>query len=97
MTVTVIWHSLFKPETQHEGLALTRQLWEDMRSFEGYVAHEILIDQDNPCLVIQIGRWKKREDAESVREKYKDSPVIARLLPLLAKPRERWVTASEKR
>ncbi len=95
MTVTVIWHSLIKPEHQSEGLRLTRQIWEDMRSFSGYAGHEILVNVDDPCHIIQIGRWQTREDADSVRDKYKDSPVIAALTPILQKPRDRWITKTD--
>jgi len=89
---TVVWHSLFKEDAQQEGLVLTRQIWQDMRTFDGYIGHEIYIDQENPCYIIQVGHWQTRADADNVREKYKDSPVIAKLTPLLAKPRERFIT-----
>ena len=46
--VTVVWDTWLKPDTEEEGLSLTRQVWSDMRSFDGYVSHQIFIDQDAP-------------------------------------------------
>ncbi len=46
MAVTIVWDTWLKPGTETEGLRLTRQVWSDMRSFEGYLSHRILIDQD---------------------------------------------------
>jgi hypothetical protein len=96
MTVTVIWDHWFKAGAEAEGLRLTRQVWRDMRSFEGYVSHQILVDEDAAGHVIALGRWKSREYAEQVKEKYKGSPVIAQLAPLLVRPRERWVMREEE-
>ena len=46
MTATVIWDTRLKPGAEAEGLRLTRRIWSDMRAFEGYLSHEIFIDQD---------------------------------------------------
>ena len=54
-------------------------------------SHQLLVDQDAPGHLIVIARWRNREDADGVREKYKTSEVIQQLTPLLARPRERWV------
>jgi len=95
LTVIVIWDTLLKPGAEAEGLRLTRQVWSDMRAFEGYLSHEIFIDQDAPGHILVLGRWRSREDADRVRERYKDSETIRQLTPLLARPRERWVTAQD--
>jgi quinol monooxygenase YgiN len=89
--VTVIWDTWLKAGSEEEGLRLTRKVWADMRSFEGYVSHQIFIDQDAPGHIIVLGKWRSRADADGVREKYKDSETIRRLIPLLARPRDRWV------
>jgi hypothetical protein len=39
-----------------------------------------------------LGKWRSRADADCVREKYKDSETISQLIPLLVRPRDRWVT-----
>ena len=96
MPVTVVWDTWLKPESVAEGLRLTRQVWSDMRSFEGYVSHQLLIDVDNPAHIIALGTWQRREDADRVRDLYKDSETIRLLTPLLARPRERWITTEDE-
>jgi heme-degrading monooxygenase HmoA len=71
--ITVIWDTWLKPGAEEEGLRITRQVWGDMRSFSGYVSHEIFIDQDAPGHIIALATWQTRAHADSVREKYKDS------------------------
>lgn len=93
--VTVVWDTWLKPGKEAEGLRLTRQVWSDMRAFEGYMSHQILVDQDAPGHIIVLGRWRTREDPDRVREKYKDSETIRQLTPLLARPRERWITSED--
>jgi quinol monooxygenase YgiN len=88
---TVIWETWLKPRSEEEGIRLTRKVWSDMRGFEGYVSHQIFIDQDAPGHIIVLGKWRSRADADGVREKYKDSETIRQLIPLLLRPRDRWV------
>src|SRR5215510_7475123 len=94
--VTVIWDSWLKPGAEQEGLRLTRALWRDMRSFDGYLSHRLFVDEDAAGHIVALAKWRSRGDADSVREKYKDSETIQRLLPLLARPRERWVTVEDE-
>jgi quinol monooxygenase YgiN len=94
--VTVVWDTWLKPGTEEEGLRLTRQVWSDMRSFAGYVSHQIFIDQDAPGHIIALAKWRSRADAEGVRDKYTDSKTIRQLTPLLARPRDRWVTTEDE-
>jgi quinol monooxygenase YgiN len=94
--VTVVWDTWLKPGTKEEGLRLTRQVWSDMRSFAGYVSHQIFIDQDVPGHIIALAKWRSRADAEGVRDKYKDSKTIRQVTPLLARPRDRWVTTEDE-
>lgn len=96
MDVTVVWDSWLKPGAEAEGLRLTRQVWSDMRAFEGYVSHQILVDLEAPGHIIALGRWRSREDADRVRERYKDSETIRQLVPLLARPRDRWLTVVDE-
>src|SRR5262245_56684421 len=69
--ITVIWDTWLKPGTEEEGLRLTRQVWSDMRKFDGYVSHEIYVDQDAPAHITALATWQSRADADGVREKYK--------------------------
>lgn len=94
--VTVVWDTWLKDGTEAKGLRLTRQVWSDMRGFEGYISHQILVDQDAPGHIIALARWRSREDADRIREKYKDSETIRQLTPLLARPRERWVAYEDE-
>jgi quinol monooxygenase YgiN len=94
--LTVVWDTWLTPGTEEEGLRLTRQVWSDMRSFAGYVSHQIFIDQDAPGHIIALAKWRSRADAEGVRDKYTDSKTIRQLTPLLARPRDRWVTTEDE-
>ena len=96
MAITVVWETWLKSGAEAEGLRLTRQVWSDMRAFEGYVSHELLVDQDAPGHIIVLGRWRSRDDADQVRERYKDSETIRRLTPLLTRPRDRWITVVDR-
>jgi len=93
--VAVIWDTWLKNGSEEEGLRLTRQVWSDMRSFDGYVSHQMFVDEDAPGHVLVVGRWRSREDADAVRGKYTNSETIKQLTPLLERPRERWVTTEE--
>ena len=95
MSITVVWDTWLKPGAEAEGLALTRQVWSDMRSFEGYLGHQLLLDQDAPGHILALGQWQTRADADRVRERYKDSKTIQALIPLLARPRDRWITVED--
>ena len=95
MPVTVVWDTLLKPKSVTEGLRLTRQVWSDMRSFDGDISHQLLIDEDNPAHIIALGTWRRRQDADRVRDLYKDSETIRLLTPRLVRPRERWITTED--
>jgi quinol monooxygenase YgiN len=94
--IIVIWGTWLKPGAESDGLRLTRQVWSDMRKFDGYISHQIFTDQDAPRHVIALAKWRSRADADAVREKYKDSETIRQLTPLLARPRDRWVTREDQ-
>jgi len=93
--VAVIWDTWLKSGSEAEGLRLTRQVWSDMRNFEGYVSHQMFIDQDTPGHIIVVGTWRSRADADNVRDTYRNSERIRQLSALLARPRDRWVTSEE--
>jgi quinol monooxygenase YgiN len=97
MAVTVVWDTWLVPGAEVEGLTLTRQVWSDMRAFEGYISHQLLVDEDAPGHIIALGKWQRREDADRVREQYQHSETIKQLTPLLARPRERWITFEDEK
>jgi len=94
--ITVIWDTWLKSGAEEEGLRLTRQVWSDMRNFDGYVSHQIFIDQDALGHLIALAKWRSRGDADAVREKYKNAETIRQLTPLLARPRDRWVEREDE-
>jgi len=47
-----------------------------MRAFEGYVSHHLLVDQDAVGHIIVLGRWRSLDDADRVREQYKDAETV---------------------
>src|SRR5215510_14457162 len=96
VVITVVWETWLKAGAEAEGLRLTRQIWSDMRAFEGYVSHQLLVDQDAPGHIIVLGRWRSRDEADRVREQYKDAETVRLLTPLLARPRDRWVTVEDE-
>ncbi len=96
MSITVVWDAWLKPGTEAEGLTLTRRIWSDMRNFEGFLSHQIFVDQDALGHILVFAKWRGREDADRVRKKYKDSETIRQLTPLLARPRDRWITQEDE-
>lgn len=95
--VTIIWDTWLNPGTEETGLRLTRHLRSDMRAFDGYVSHQLFIDQNNdPKHVIALGNWQSLAEADTVLAKYKDSETIRQIVPFLARPRERWVTCEDQ-
>jgi quinol monooxygenase YgiN len=91
MVVTVVWETWLNPGAETEGFNLTRQIWSDMRHFEGYISHRLLVDQDNQGHLLVISQWQSREAADRIRDEYAGSETVRRLTPLLSAPRERWV------
>ena len=49
MPVYAVWESYFPPEAAQAGRAITEAIWrDDMPRFDGYVAHELIEDLDDP-------------------------------------------------
>lgn len=94
--VAVIWGTWLKAGAEAEGLRLSRQIRSDMRSLDGYVSHELHVDEDAPRHVIAVANWRSRRHANGAREKYQHSPTIVLPTPLLAQPRSRWVTRADE-
>jgi quinol monooxygenase YgiN len=92
MSVYSIWDSRFPAETVEEGIAVTRAIWRDMRSFEGYLAHELIQDLDEPGHLLVISRWSGREAADAAMS-YASHPNARRANALVEEPRRRTVGA----
>jgi len=93
--VTIIWDTLLKEEYQADGLGIIRRIWNDMKRFEGYIKHEILIDADVPSHVVITSCWTTRELADKTVDTYATSETVRLLSPLLAGPRKRTVFYGE--
>src|SRR5438270_12158435 len=91
MTVYAIWESHFPPEAAGEGREVTRRIWEDMRSFEGYLEHELLQDLDDPGHLLVVSRWVSRERADQVLVEYAEHPTASEANRLVDIPRRRFV------
>jgi len=93
--VIVVWETWLHSGAEAEGLSLTRQIWSDMQHFDGYISHQLLVDQDAPCHLLVVSRWRNRETADRIKEQYAGSETVRRLKPLLTRERERWVYSAD--
>ena len=93
MSVYAIWESRFPADSAEEGVSVTKAIWRDMPSFEGYLAHELIEDLDQPGHLIVIGRWASRAAADAAMS-YASHPNAKRADQLVSQPRRRTVGAS---
>ena len=94
--VIVVWETWLNSGDEAEGLGLTRQIWSDMQHFDGYISHQLLVDQDAPSHLLVVSQWQSREAADRSKEKYAGSETVRKLKPLLARERGRWLYSEEK-
>jgi quinol monooxygenase YgiN len=94
--VTIIWETWLNPGTEIEGLRLTRQIWSDMKGFDGYLSHQLLVDQDTAGHLFVISQWRSRAEADRVKDQYAGSETVRALAPLLVRPRGRWVLSGDQ-
>ena len=92
MTVYSIWESRFPAETTEEGIRVTQAIWRDMLSFDGYLAHEVIQDLDQPGHLFVVSRWASREAADAALS-YASHPNAKRDEQLVSEPRRRTVGA----
>jgi quinol monooxygenase YgiN len=92
MSVYSIWESRFAAEAAEEGLRVTQAIWRDMRSFDGYLAHELIQDVDQPGHLFVVSRWASREAADAAMS-YASHPNARRVDRLVSQPRRRTVGA----
>ena len=93
MSVYSIWESRFPAETAHEGISVTKAIWRDMLSFDGYVSHELIQDLDQPGHLIVVSRWTSREAADAAMS-YASHPNAKRANELVNEARRRTVGAA---
>jgi heme-degrading monooxygenase HmoA len=92
MSVYSIWESRFPAGAAEEGISVTKAIWQDMPCFDGYLAHELIRDLDQPGHVFVIGRWASREAADAAMS-YASHPNAKRADQLVSQPRRRTVAA----
>jgi heme-degrading monooxygenase HmoA len=93
MSVYSIWESRFPADRAEEGIAVTRAIWHDMLSFDGYLAHELIQDLDEPGHLIVVSRWASREAADAALT-YTSHPNAVRAKRLASEPRRRTLGAA---
>lgn len=90
MSVYSIWESRFPAEAADEGVHVTKAIWRDMLSFDGYLSHELIQDLDRPGHLLVISRWASREAADAAMS-YASHPNAQRANELVSEPRCRTV------
>ena len=89
--VIVIWETQLKAGAEKEGLRLTRQIWAEMTQKAGYLSHTLLVDEDTPGHLLVVSKWSSRQITDALRDTYTHAEPVLRLVPLLERPRNRWV------
>ena len=92
MSVYAIWDSRFPAETAERGIRATEAIWRDMPCFDGYLAHELIQDLDEPGHLVVVSRWVSREAADAAMS-YASHPNARRADQLVSEPRRRTVGA----
>jgi heme-degrading monooxygenase HmoA len=90
VSVYSIWETRCPRHTADEGLEVTRAIWADMPSFDGYLDHEIVEDVDDRAHLFVVSRWRDRESAAAALS-YRSHPNAQRADELATEPRRRTV------
>jgi len=93
MSVYSIWESHFPAQSLEEGIDVTKAIWHDMLSFQGYLTHELIQDLDQPGHVIVVSQWASRDAADAALS-YASHPNAERANELVSEPRRRTVGAA---
>ena len=64
-------------------------IWRDMTQFEGYLAHKLIEDLDDPGHLLVVSQWTTRQRADEVLREYADHPNARRANELVSRPRTR--------
>jgi quinol monooxygenase YgiN len=97
MPVYSIWESRFPAGAADEGRAVTEAIWRDMPSFDGYLSHELFIDEDDPGHLLLLSQWTSRERADAALREYAGHPNARTADRLVAEPRRRFVAVAAGR
>jgi quinol monooxygenase YgiN len=91
MAVFSIWESRFPPEHVERGREVTEEIWQEMRSFPGYVRHVLIEDIEDTGHLIVVSEWESREAADKVLADYASNPKARLANELVSEPRRRTV------
>src|SRR5262245_7873281 len=91
MPVYSVWESHFPPEAARAGRGITEAIWRDMTRFEGYLAHQLIEDLDDPGHLLVVGQWTRRSRADEVLHEYANHPNARRANELVSRPRVRFL------
>lgn len=94
MSVYSIWESRFPEHAVAEGRAVTEAIWRDMPAFDGYLDHELLIDDDDPGHLLVISRWASREHADASLREYSQHSNAQAANRLVSEPRRRTIATA---
>ncbi|HET8682565.1 MAG TPA: antibiotic biosynthesis monooxygenase [Micromonosporaceae bacterium] len=93
MSIYSIWESRFPAERAAEGRTVTDAIWRDMTSFDGYLSHELLIDDDDPGHLLVVSRWASRGHADESLRAYATHPNARAANSLATEPRRRIIAS----
>jgi quinol monooxygenase YgiN len=91
MSVYSVWESHFRSEQARDGRAITEAIWRDMLEFDGYLAHELIEDLDNPGHLLVVSQWTNRVLADEALREYANHPNAQRANELVSCPRTRFL------
>ena len=95
MAVTVILELKFKPESVPAAQDVMGRALQDTRAFEGNLATDVLVDEDDEAHWLIYERWETVEHDEAYRSFRAGDGRITDLPPLLAEPpvKTRYITS----
>ena len=95
MAVTVILELKFKPESVPAARDVMGRALQDTRAFEGNLATDVLVDEDDEAHWLIYERWDTVEHDEAYRSFRAGDGRITDLPPLLAEPsvKTRYITS----
>jgi len=71
-----------------------------MQHVDGYISHQLLVDEDAANHLLLISRWQTREAADRSKDEYAGSEAGSKTVPhlksLLSRERGRWVFSEDK-
>jgi heme-degrading monooxygenase HmoA len=91
MPVYSIWDFHYPSDNSERGLAVAEAIWADMRSFEGYLGHELVRGLDDPGHIMVVSRWRSRDCADAALVEYAGNPNAQEANHLVDRPRDRFV------